>query len=61
MVIDRTEVRRWEMFSDMFNSLCILVSNPTGQGRWPYKNVSKICSLIILKLCIFGYQSNELQ
>ena len=45
MVLHRTEVRRWEMFSDMFNSLCILVSNPTGQGRWPYKWGSKICSL----------------
>ena len=46
MVLHRTEVRRWEMFSDMFNSLCILVSNPTGQGRWSYKRGSVICSFV---------------
>ena len=45
MVLHRTEVRRWEMFSDMFNSLCILVSNPTGQGRWSNKQGSIIYGL----------------
>ena len=54
MILHRTEVRRWEMFSDMFNSLCILVSNPTGQGRWPNKRGSILCGLrTVFSACSF--------
>ncbi|XP_013380878.1 TELO2-interacting protein 1 homolog [Lingula anatina] len=33
LVLERTEVRKWDMFHDIFNSLCLLISSPTEPGK----------------------------